>query len=274
MNNDMPVYDVTQTVPIYVDVHTNHIEKNTMTFCHYHSNYELFFVASGTSEFIFPDCSYTLNKGDVLIIPPYTIHTSRYAISQTTYRLEVGFFPDALNTYYKTLMNSLCKSKVVFIPSKQQDNLYSLIKKLNKEVSRPDSYSVQLSHLYLSEILILLSRYGVTKSIDNAPTNIVQQVMNYIDNNYTKKINTTDIAKHIHVSERTLFHEFKKSTNLTINEYINSVRISHAEKLLKSSEYSIMEISSLCGFNDSNYFSTVFKKYKGVSPNNFRKNNL
>ena len=58
-------------------------------------------------------------------------------------------------------------------------------------------------------------------------------------------------------------------TGVGLNDFINISRITAAEKLLVSSNMSITEIASACGFNDSNYFASVFKKFKGITPKRY-----
>lgn len=62
---------------------------------------------------------------------------------------------------------------------------------------------------------------------------------------------------------------FKQVTGVGLNEYINITRITAAQNLLSKSNYSITEVASACGFNDSNYFAAVFKKIKGITPKKY-----
>ena len=56
-----------------------------------------------------------------------------------------------------------------------------------------------------------------------------------------------------------------------IIQYLTYVRVTNAKKLLRESTLSVMEVAERCGFNDSNYFSAVFKKVKGMTPMSYRK---
>ena len=56
-----------------------------------------------------------------------------------------------------------------------------------------------------------------------------------------------------------------------INEYITNVRIHNAAQLLCEGKYTITEVAEKCGYNDSNYFASVFKKIKGTTPLKFSK---
>ncbi|MNO01034.1 HTH-type transcriptional activator Btr [compost metagenome] len=63
---------------------------------------------------------------------------------------------------------------------------------------------------------------------------------------------------------------FKKTTNIRIFQYINSVRIKKSkELLLHHSQMQVKEIAYLAGFEDANYFCSVFKKHEQLTPNQF-----
>lgn len=79
------------------------------------------------------------------------------------------------------------------------------------------------------------------------------------------------LANHFHISRSHLSRTFKKVTGLTIVEYLNSVRISQAQKLLRNTKKSISQISSDTGFNNISHFDRTFKKITGYSPSDFRK---
>ena len=64
---------------------------------------------------------------------------------------------------------------------------------------------------------------------------------------------------------------FKKETGVTLTEYINQKRMKQAARLLTSTKLQIQTISQYCGISDVNYFSKLFKKYAGKTPNEFRK---
>ena len=65
---------------------------------------------------------------------------------------------------------------------------------------------------------------------------------------------------------------FKKETGLGFSKYLNSLRLQHAEQLLRSAEgQNVTRVAESCGFEDSNYFSKKFKEVYGVSPKKVQK---
>lgn len=75
-----------------------------------------------------------------------------------------------------------------------------------------------------------------------------------------------DFAKAMKVSGSLLYKKVKSLTNLSPLDFIKSVRMDYALELLKTNKYSITEVSEMCGYASSGYFSTVFKRYFGKTP--------
>jgi len=94
----------------------------------------------------------------------------------------------------------------------------------------------------------------------------IQEIVTYLSENYDKAINLIDIARLYAISPEHLSRKFKKTTGFGFSQYLTLVRVKQAEKLLSSAKIPVTEVASLCGFNDSNYFSTVFKKTAEISP--------
>ena len=100
---------------------------------------------------------------------------------------------------------------------------------------------------------------------------IIKQVLAYIHSNIEKKITLEKAATHIHISSNYLCYLFKETTGVKFCEYINLCRINVAKDHLNNSSNSLDIISFKAGFNSQSHFCTTFKKYEGVSPNEYRK---
>ena len=89
--------------------------------------------------------------------------------------------------------------------------------------------------------------------------------------NHLENVTVTELYKHLNISRTALYEIFKKKTGLGVTEFIRKKQFEKANRLLKETDLPINDISNLCGFNDYNYFSRVFKKRYGISPKNIRK---
>lgn len=109
-------------------------------------------------------------------------------------------------------------------------------------------------------------------SINNNP--LIIQAMEYIAQNYSRNITVKMVADSLYVSESHLMHLFKDSINKTFNECLTDYRIMIAKQLLASRKFKVYEIAELVGYNDSKYFSQIFKKRVGLSPNQYIENEV
>lgn len=101
--------------------------------------------------------------------------------------------------------------------------------------------------------------------------NFIEKAKEFINSNYMKEgLSLSVIADSVHVSPGYLSQLFKQVVGESCIEYLTKVRINHAKRLLKDTTLKAYEIAYQIGFNDSQYFSTCFKKYVGVSPTDYR----
>ena len=219
------------------------------------------------------DTCISLSDGDLLLIPPNTIHRSFYPTHKCTERIELCISPDLLDENTKAILDQLLCEYHRNFPLKYRSKTITLLKSIMDEVKFPEKpYAQTLAKAYVYEILVHLFRYSrsaITQSKDENP--IIRDVIEYIEKNYSDNLSIPGIAKHFSISESNLYRLFNHYTNMSINNYINYIRINKAEALLLETDLSVTEVAFRCGFNDGNYFSTVFKKYNGNSPSTFRK---
>lgn len=100
---------------------------------------------------------------------------------------------------------------------------------------------------------------------------LVRQAMAYIHEHYAEPITRADLARHVSMAEDYLTSCFHKEVGMTLIAYLNRYRVSQARLLLKQSEASVTEIAFAVGFADSGYFSRVFRREVGVSPEAYRR---
>ena len=88
-------------------------------------------------------------------------------------------------------------------------------------------------------------------------------------NHYTERLTLADIAEAVHVSSSYLSRFYKLKAGENLFDTINSLRVEKAKELLLRGDKKIYEIAALTGFEDTAYFSKVFKKYAGCPPKEY-----
>ena len=100
---------------------------------------------------------------------------------------------------------------------------------------------------------------------------LISQVKDYVFRNIHDNIIISDIAKYVGVSPNYLSEQFKTYEGMPLKQYIINEKIKHSEYLLKFTEYSLQEISSVCAFSSQSRFCDYFKRKNGVTPLKYRK---
>ena len=98
----------------------------------------------------------------------------------------------------------------------------------------------------------------------------VERCKNYVNNNFRYKIYVEDIADSLGISTSYLSRLFHSETGERLQDYINSVRVDHASRLLLYSDMSLSDIAEYVCFPNQSYFGKIFRKYRGVTPKVYR----
>ena len=120
------------------------------------------------------------------------------------------------------------------------------------------------------EIIALIKSISMESKNSNL---LIEQVKKVILDNIRNELKVEEIAEIVGISTYYLVHLFKKTTGTTITSYRNSMRLLTAKKMLINTEDSITKISNECGFDNSSYFSKLFKRSEKISPKDYRKFN-
>lgn len=136
------------------------------------------------------------------------------------------------------------------------------------------------SRALLLEILFSLSRPEENTQSSFCPVQILPsyselsvKVINFIQANYNQKLTIEKLSQKFCTNRTTLLSDFKKSTGLSLNQYIIKLRIQIAASLLRDTQLHINEICLRTGFSDISYFSKAFKRELVHSPSEYRKIN-
>ena len=240
---------------------------------------EELYVSSGSIKVEFENTSFDLQKGDILIFddsnPPI-----KYIVNETARIINIfmpqvvlkSWMPRKYDKLHHTLLKPTDSSNKLLA-----EYLEMLAKYTTDQKNKPYTKSVvPLIMANISMLVFALSELEEKEpnTLKEAQLDLAKQYMLvHISNS---QVSPTLVANELDISVRYL-HWLFKQTNETVIQFLTRKRIELAQLLLVSSSkstFNVTEIAFMCGFNDSTHFSRRFKQQVGISPSQFRKNNL
>ena len=109
-------------------------------------------------------------------------------------------------------------------------------------------------------------------SIKLSNKDFIESINEIILKNIKSKVNVVELASELHISKSTLDKKIRKRTGKNITQYVREFKLDYTIKLINAGERNIQFLVDEAGFNSFSYFSTSFKKYKGISPREYIKN--
>jgi len=151
--------------------------------------------------------------------------------------------------------------------------LYTDIEKIKRpSFSHFQSWDDLCKHIHneCGKFLDFLKRFVIWRDVDTFIKSACLEVLNNIENDISVKT----VSENLFISKAYLSEKFKKVTGVSLSDYINMVKMERAKYLLTATSMKTYEIADSLGYKDHEYFSKVFKKYAGLSPTTFRKDNI
>lgn len=235
---------------------------------HYHDCFEIYYLTSGSCNYFIDDKSYKLQPGDIVFIPQGVIHKTNY-ISSIHSRMLINCSHELIPSCvydYVTVQTNIFRSPIM---RKEVDVIF---RKIRQEYIMEDDFSDEALKACLSYLFVTVVRLAEKCTNIGVEATCAQRAIEYIQSNYANKILLSDVAKYCSVSSEHLSRTFKKQTGIGFNEYLSLFRLNKAETLLVNQPgVTVADIAYRCGFNDSNYFSNIFRKQYGMSPSQKKK---
>jgi AraC-like DNA-binding protein/mannose-6-phosphate isomerase-like protein (cupin superfamily) len=227
-------------------------------------------VVSGSGTFTYKGKTYALRSGDHLFIDCKKPYSHESTDSDPWELMWVHFNGILLDQYYLYFSNKT--SSVAFLPEDQTE-FYAILENLMMLANRKSTDSELVASHLLNNLItrILTENTGQTTKDVNIIEDKIQQIKDFLDKNFQKKIPLDMIADEFFISKYHMSRKFKKAYGITIANYIIAKRITHAKELLRFTEMQIEEIGQLCGIEDSSYFNKVFRKFEGMTASYYRK---
>lgn len=234
---------------------------------HYHSYYEIYYLVKGTVHYFIENMTFELSAGDMVLIPPNIIHRTVSTEDKPIERILLSFTNEFIEKDSDDAVLG-CFNRY-FIPG--IDSFSNIFNMLENEDINSDNFSRDIVKCGIITLLVKISRSEKKDARLKNSSPLFQEIARYISDNYYSEITLDMLSKKFAISKSHLSRKFKTATGFNISEYILLVRVKNAQRLLTDTDYHITKVATMCGFNNSSYFSSVFKQFLGCTPKKFKK---
>lgn len=238
---------------------------------HFHPHIEFFYLEQGKMICQIDADSYEVEAGDFLIAFPHQVHAFEDGQDKPGVHMLFIVHPDIM----PELAGIFSKRQPECAVVKHLDRHPDMIELLHRmgETSRT-------KHPYRDTILkgLLLTFFGKLLSMvklsepHNEETHALREVVNYCSFHFQTDLSLERLERDLHLSRYYISHLFSHRLNIRFNDYVNSLRISEACRLLRKTDMSITDICARVGFNTLRTFNRSFMKQMRLSPSEYRAN--
>ena len=123
----------------------------------------------------------------------------------------------------------------------------------------------------LRSLVELLPNILLGNAIELRRGDLASEVVAYMERHLTQRIDLERLCEEFFVSKNTLYRAFRESFGTTVNQYLTTLRVERAKRLLTETEMTIAEVATAVGIEDYHYFCRVFARRTGTSPGAFRR---
>ena len=221
---------------------------------------EIFWPLSGQCSFFYRNRKYLLRPGQIWYYPPGSLHDYRPVSPFHYCWMTVG--GDAADQFFSLLGIKPGLNKAGICPQQQ-------FASLGRDcVFHSTSHRI---NALTTAFKILLQIYFPEQTRENAGNSAMEYAKTLIDSSFDDPdLGSGQIADVLHMHRASFSRAFSKTFQMTASDYITQIRLEHAVKELTSNNLPIKNIDKTCGFASANYFSKVFIRQHGISPQKFR----
>ncbi|MEN8251494.1 MAG: AraC family transcriptional regulator [Bacteroidota bacterium] len=276
-------FDLRPEESFYIGVLQDNLEKYEL---HYHQEYEISFITEGTGKRIVGDSIEEFHPGDLIFIGSKLPHVW----IPEKYRVE---FASGRNfeSVYLLFNKQILDQALMELP--EFSNVQNALLLSERGIKITGDTLIEVSELMLqlpfmdtftrlitfykimniigeSSSLSILASEEYMKAKFKPNNDRINTIHEYLMANFMKKINLEEISELVYLAPTSLCRFFKQHTNISLFEYLNKIKVDYASQLLMNKNLSVLEVSLDCGFNNLSHFNKQFKKFKGITPSQYR----
>lgn len=235
---------------------------------HFQSTVEIVYMQGGTSVATINGTEYLLKEDDLLAVFPNQIHGFK---DDCDVRCIFMIVPTEYTTTYHSLFNSMLPESPVLHHASRNPRMIELFYHIEEVLMRNDEHKEEILHGYLTAFFgLLFNQMPLTASTQQSGS-AIHNILHYCMTHYHEPLTLSILANEMHTNRNAVSAIFSQQLHIRFTDYINSLRIEEARRLLKNTEENITDISASVGFDTTRTFNRAFQRAYGMSPSEYRK---
>jgi AraC family transcriptional activator of pobA len=289
--NSIPVYDIyslsrdkytdedltVNPLAPYLEAHPH------LYYPHRHSFYHLIFFTKGTGTHTIDFEHFKVAPGQIYFMIPGQVHSWSFGGDMQGYA--INFSENILRTFAPAMQSldvfpffrGVAQESVIALSAKAQKEATAIIKNMLAEIQEHNIFNKDMVRSYLVSLFISVSRDSIDHAGDHAPLQnqlILNNFKKLVEQDYKQKHLPKDYATVLYITPNHLNALCKDLVGKSAGEIIRDRILLESKRLLVNMNMGIAEIAYELNFTDNSYFTKFFKKYTGVTPEEFRKSSL
>ena len=248
---------------------------------HTHNFYEIYIFRTGSVKLAIEDKIYNVRRGDIIVIPPFTIHQLLPKNPDQIYdRIYMYISEPCLKSFQfnehsllSPLQMAMQEKRFHFHIADENDyeQIYEAMFAIYKNKNQKIFEKEMMNRSGITKLVTLINKHifmdmGTKKVTHVNP--VIDKILSYINDNYASPLSLDDLAARFYINKFTMTKLFKKQTSLTIHNYILLKRISMAKQKITSGALP-SKVYLETGFSDYSTFYRAFLKTENMSPKDF-----
>lgn len=262
---------------IYSPRSTEYTRETFPESLHFHDYYEILLFVEGDVRYICETNTFLPQRGDLLVVPPGCLHTSRITSDKTRYTRHVFYlYPSVFDAYGGSALLSFLRADQgrPFLSAFKGGALERVMSFLEQLDNALQSDAPDDKMLSLSLILQLFHTFNRQSQRDIRfdayfPQNVVE-IQKYLDEHFTEVSTVSEVATHFFYSREYVSRLFKRYLNTTVADYVLKRRISHSQTLIAAG-LPLIDVCFQSGFGSVSTFIRAFRSLMGMTPSAYRK---
>lgn len=286
---EFEIYRVGKNMPEKVTLkkqyETEHSTSSIEKFFQLHSHdvFEFLILLNGECEYFCEGKTFYLKKGDVMVVPPHTVHRAlvkdinqyeRFLIHMNPHLL-VDFQQSSLHLKEHTAFQKINGNYVYHLDATSFQKVVALLNSLCKKIEEEQYVYLFTIQNLLFQALNFIFDSSISKQdmrINHSLDQRLVSILTFIEKHLTNaELSLNLLSETFHMNKYYFSHYFKERMNVSFYRYVSLKRLSMAVDLIKQNQLPMEQIALKCGFLDYSSFYRLFKKEYMVSPKNLQK---